>query len=346
VSNPLVSICIPTYNRPDLLERAIRSCLSQTYQTFEIIITDNSTNADSEALVQRLADPRIRYYKNTGNIGPFGNLNRAASLATGKFVKFLMDDDLMKRRCLELMVDALEKNPTVGVVMAPMDLIDDTDQRIFPKFYVFRRMEYRYRYQVGDGLIDRKKILKEFLVRDYPCCVPSGVMWRKECSDQLGIFDPAANFAVDLDLMMRFALHYDFYYIDEVLSSWRYLVVCHTATLHQKGMDIGVFYYITKKILADEKTKSLFPEGQWNKIVQDSLFFCSCRALLNGLAGIRARNSRLILDTIKTIFREDKYFINKLRIPFFVFREIWTSIFPKKIPPAREEHPGEVVARS
>lgn len=325
MSHPLVSICIPTYRRPELLERAIRSCLAQTYPHFEILITDNSPDDASGQMVARLNDARIRYQKNETNLGPFANVNRVATLATGDYVKFLMDDDLLKPRCLELMVAALEQNPGAGLAMAPMDLIDENDHRIFPRFYVFRIMAYRYRYQVGDGLIARKTLLQDFLVRDYPCCVPSGVMWRRECFTRLGYFDPQADFAVDLDFIMRVAAHWDFYYIDQVLSSWRLLAVCHTATLHQKGMNIGAFYHITRKSLADETGMRFFSPAERKKLMRDALFFCSCRALLNGLAGLRARNPRLIWDTLRTIFREDPYWWNKLRLPWFVVREIVVS---------------------
>jgi len=336
MSNPLVSICIPTYQRPELLERAIRSCLAQTYPYFEILITDNSSDETSAQMATCLNDARIHYHKNETNIGPYGNVNRVAALATGKYVKFLMDDDLLKPRCLELMVNALEKNPSAGIAMAPMDLIDGNDQRISPRFYVFRKMAFRYRYRVGDGLIERKKILHDFLVKDYPCCVPSGVMWRKECFDRLGYFDPRADFAVDLDFCMSVATSWDFYYIDQILSSWRLLTVCHTATLHQTGMNIGAFFYITQKSLANESGMRLFTPAERKKLRRDALFFCSCRALLNALAGLRARNPCLIKDTARTIFKEDPYWWNKLRLPLFIVREIWVSLFPKKLPPPRE----------
>ncbi|HNX52445.1 MAG TPA: glycosyltransferase [Pontiellaceae bacterium] len=335
MNNPLVSICIPTYQRPELLERAIQSCLAQTYPHFEILITDNSPDNASAEIVSRLNDPRIRYRKNETNLGPYGNINRVAALATGAYIKFLMDDDLIKPRCIELMVAALEKNPSAGLAMAPMELIDENDRRIFPRFYVFRKMAYRYRYQVGDGLIDRKKILQDFLVKDYPCCVPSGVMWRRECFTRLGYFDPKADFAVDLDFCMRIAAHWDFYYIDQVLSSWRLLTNCHTATLHQKGLPVEAFYYITRKCLTEEPVRKLF-ENKWRTLVRDSLFFCSCRALLNILAGLRAGNPKLIAATIQTIRKEDGHLLNFLRLPLFAIREIWGSLFPKNLPEPRQ----------
>jgi hypothetical protein len=158
-------------------------------------------------------------------------------------------------------------------------------------------------------------------------------MWRRECFDRLGYFDPQADFAVDLDFCMRVAAHWDFYYIDQVLSSWRLLTVCHTATLHQTGMNIGAFYYITNKSLSDETARQLFDQDEWKKLHRDAVFFCSCRALLNGLAGLRARNPHLIIDTIRTVFQEDPYWTNKFRLPWFVVREVWSSLFPKNLPP-------------
>jgi len=340
MNTPLVSICVPTYNRPEYLRRAVESCLAQTYPHFEVIITDNSTNEDSARMAAKWSDARVRYFSNQGNIGPFRSTNRAISLAQGQYIKLLMDDDLLKARCLELMVKAMEENPTAGIAMAPMELIDAEDRRIFPKFYVFRKMHYRYRYQAGDGLIDRWRILKDFLTRDYPCTVPSGLMFRAEALRRAGEFRPQADFAGDLEMCMRIAPEWDFYYIDEVLSSWRFMPTCHTASLHQTGLNISVFYKITRECLENRRVKELLTEygwfgNNWNQIVRDSLFFCSSRALLNGLAGLRARNPALILSTIKTIVREDPHPVNWLRLPLFVIHQIWISIFPRKLPPPR-----------
>ncbi len=332
---PLVSILIPTYNRPEYLRRAVESCLAQTYRNFEIVITDNSTNDASAKMMAKYSDPRVRYFSNDGNIGAVRSSNRAVELSQGKYIKFLMDDDLLKPRCLELMVEGLEKNPTAAMAMAPMDLIDEDDRRIYPQFYVFRRMQYRYRYQVGDGFVDRKQLLRDYLIKDYPCCVPSGMMFRGDPLRQAGPFDAKADFAGDLDMCMRIAPHYDAFYIDEVLSSWRYTTACHTASIHQTGLHIDAFYYITLRCLDDPATKEIF-KNEWGRIVKDSLYFCSCRCLLNMLAALRARSPALFWRTIRTIMREDPYITNWLRIPLFAAREIFVSIFPPKLPPARE----------
>jgi glycosyltransferase involved in cell wall biosynthesis len=331
----LVSICIPTYNRPEYLRRAVESCLGQTYSNFEIVITDNSTDDRTAKMAGRWTDPRIGYYKNEGNIGAVGSSNRAVSLAQGKYIKFLMDDDLLKPRCLELMVKAMEANPSTGIAMAPMELIDENDRRIFPKFYLFRKMHYRYRYQVGDGFVDRRRAIKDFLTRDYPCVVPSGIMYRTQALREAGEVDTAADFGGDLDWCMRLGAKWDFYYIDEVLSSWRLMTNCHTANLHTQGLKVEVFYYITRKALDTPPVQEMFRDN-WKKIKRDSMHFCSCRALLNGMAAIRARDPKLLFRTMKTVMREDPNPINWLRIPIFVAEQIWISIFPAKWPPPRE----------
>jgi glycosyltransferase involved in cell wall biosynthesis len=331
----LVSICIPTYNRPDYLRRAVESCLAQTCSDFEIVITDNSTNDETSRLAATWTDPRIRYFKNEGNIGATGSANRAVTLAEGKYIKFLMDDDLLKPRCLELLVKGMEANPSAGVAMAPMDLIDGNDRRIFPRFYVFRKMHYRFRYQVGDGLVDHERILKDFLTRDYPCTVPSGIMFRTSALREAGPFSAEADFAGDLEMCMRLATSWNFYYVDEALTSWRFLPAHHTGRLHQEGLDIDIFYWVTQKSLDNKLVQETFRDD-WKKMVRDSLFFCSCRALLNGLAGLRTRNPKLIINTIKTIMRKDRDPVNWLRLPLFVIHQIWISIFPARLPPPRE----------
>jgi hypothetical protein len=258
-------------------------------------------------------------------------------MARGKYVQILADDDLVKPKFLELMVDAFEKNPTVGVVMAPMALIDENDRRIFPRFYLFRTKLYRYRYRVGDGLIERKRVLRDFLTGpEYPCCVPSGILYRATALQPALPFDAKADFAGDVDLCMKVATEWDFYYIDQVLSAWRHTPTNHTMRTHKEGLKIEAWYYITRRCLNNKTVQEMFRD-EWDKLVRDSLFFCTFRAvMLNGLSAARARSPKLLMQTLKTVRKEDPNWTNLLRVPFFAVREIVASIFPPKQPPARE----------
>ena len=160
-------------------------------------------------------------------------------------------------------------------------------------------------------------------------------MFRYAALRQAGQFSSDYDFAGDLEMCMRLAAEWNFYYIDEVLSSWRFMPSCHTATIHQTGLKISDFYSVTRKSLANESVKKMFGD-EWGKIVRDSMFFCSCRALLNGLAGLRSRDPKLIFSTMKTIVHEDKYVLNWFRLPIFVLLRIFAAIFPRPDPPPRE----------
>ncbi len=333
MKSPVVSICIPTYNRPDLLLKALKSCLAQSYKDYEIVITDNSSNEDSKNGIESLNNSSIRYHKNEKNIGGLGNLNKALELSQGKYIKYLMDDDLLKPDCLEKMVPILDKYPDVGVVMSPLEIINENDERTHPVFYLIQKMNYLYKYRKDSGLIDKKIILFDFLARVYPCCVPTGILYRKECFNRLGLLDKNAKFAVDVEICMRFSLEYDFYYLDEVLSSWRFNPKSDTVQLHSAGMDSEVFYYITEKYLNHEKVKLLFEGKNWGKIVRKSYLFASKRSLLSILAGVRSLNFSSIFNTLRIIFHYDKYFVNKIMLPFIALAEIFggiTSWFQKR----------------
>jgi len=95
MTKPKLSIITPTHNRINLLDRAIKSVLSQTFQDFEMIIIDDSTNNETEEFIKKYKDhPKIVYLKNKKNEGlPFSR-NRGFDVAAGEWVTLLDDDDL------------------------------------------------------------------------------------------------------------------------------------------------------------------------------------------------------------------------------------------------------------
>lgn len=315
MKKPLVSICIPTHNRPDLLKQALQSATSQTYKNIEIIISDNSTDNKSKLLMSQFKDNRIKYYKNKISITSFLNVSKVAHLAKGKYIKYLLDDDLLKPDCVDKMVKVLEKYPKVGVVMAPLDIIDDKGLHIQPRFYFFKKMKYLYKYLNKNEYLNKKIIMQDFLTRIYPCCVPTGIMFRKSLFDNIGGFDEKYSYIVDLEICMNFATKMDFYYIDEFLSSWRYSSTSETVSiLHKKGIKLDIFYKLTNKYLAYTQYK------------KSSYFFASKRTAINIFAGIKSGNLNLIFETIKTILYNDPYLLNKIILPFNLFFEVIKSL--------------------
>ena len=92
---PLVSVCIPTYNRAATACEAVRSALAQTYSDLEVVVDDASDDETCEPL-RALEDPRVVLYRNAQRLGQVGNRNRTIELANGEFVKFLDSDDALE----------------------------------------------------------------------------------------------------------------------------------------------------------------------------------------------------------------------------------------------------------
>jgi glycosyltransferase involved in cell wall biosynthesis len=113
---PLVSVLLTAWNREKYIAEAIESVLTSTLTDFELIITDNASTDSTVDIIKQFAakDNRIRFYVNEANLGDYPNRNRAASYATGKYIKYIDSDDVMYEHALQVMVAAMEKFPEAG----------------------------------------------------------------------------------------------------------------------------------------------------------------------------------------------------------------------------------------
>jgi glycosyltransferase involved in cell wall biosynthesis len=123
-SEPRVSIGAPVYNGERFLQAALNSLLQQTFEDFELIISDNgSTDGTAEICRQAAAaDPRVRYFRSDDNRGAAWNHNRVIELARGEYFTWASHDDLWHPQFVERCVAALDRDPTV--VFARANAID------------------------------------------------------------------------------------------------------------------------------------------------------------------------------------------------------------------------------
>jgi len=110
-----ITVCIPTYNRSDLLGTAINSVLRQDFKKFDILIIDNNSSDNTEIVVKEFKDNRIRFIKNKRNLGFHGNLQKCLDTASSKYIIFLADDDFFLQGALKKLYMALEENPSIIV---------------------------------------------------------------------------------------------------------------------------------------------------------------------------------------------------------------------------------------
>ena len=121
---PLVSILLPAY-RERFFGEALASALAQTLADTEIVVCDDSPGEAIGAIVRAAAHPRVRYVRNPANLGFSGNFTQAFTLARGKYVKFLNDDDRLHPRCVETLAGVLESNPPVALATSRRAVIDE-----------------------------------------------------------------------------------------------------------------------------------------------------------------------------------------------------------------------------
>jgi glycosyltransferase involved in cell wall biosynthesis len=119
INTSLVTIGIPTYNRPEGLARTLKCITEQTYKNIEIIVSDNcSTNDETDLIVQKFQqnDCRIKYVKQPFNIGPAANFDFLKNNAAGKYFAWAADDDFCSLHFVEALVKELELDPELVLV--------------------------------------------------------------------------------------------------------------------------------------------------------------------------------------------------------------------------------------
>ena len=129
----LISVIMSVYNGEKYLVQAIDSILNQTYQNFEFIIIDDCSTDNSSHILQEYAkkDSRIKIIKKEKNIGIKGfieNLNLGISIAEGKYIARMDQDDVSLPERFQKQVDFLENNPEITLVGAQLNLINEQNK--------------------------------------------------------------------------------------------------------------------------------------------------------------------------------------------------------------------------
>lgn len=127
MSDPVVSIVLPTHNGARFLRQAVESCLAQTFRQWELILVDDASTDETPRLIREsaAADPRIRSVRHETNRKLPGALNSGFALAQGKYLTWTSDDNAYRPHALARMVEFLDARPDVAVVYADYAVIDE-----------------------------------------------------------------------------------------------------------------------------------------------------------------------------------------------------------------------------
>ncbi|MGJ8745220.1 glycosyltransferase family 2 protein [Polaribacter sp.] len=172
-SSNLVSILIPTYNRRDLVVRAIDSALNQTYKNIEIIVSDNCSSDDTVKHLKKLYinKEQVKIFESSTNTGPVSNWVNCIKKSSGDYLKLLFSDDTLHENYIAETVKVLKENDNVGFVYTPIIIETNSKKRLFYRTYNFskkvlsKKIENRFLLDInvpvspGAALFRRKDLL-------------------------------------------------------------------------------------------------------------------------------------------------------------------------------------------
>lgn len=154
---PRLSIGLPVYNGERLLPEAIEALLGQSYKDFELIISDNASTDRTAEICHSYEeqDSRVRYIRQSRNIGMIPNHNFLVGVARGEFFKWASHDDLYARDFLQRCMDALDKHPEAALAHAWCVLMSEVGEPLqffrYPEATAASRAPDRFRSMLVDG---------------------------------------------------------------------------------------------------------------------------------------------------------------------------------------------------
>lgn len=219
MTEPLVSILVPTYNGERFLRPAVRSALAQTYRNIEVILVDDaSTDRTPEILAAFSAeDARVRVIRQEHNVGAAMNWTTALEEARGEYVKYVLHDDVLASDCLRDLVRGMEASPEALMAFSRRVLIDE-DGRPIPNHELPKLRD-------RPGLIDGFE-LGNFALES--CTNPIGeattVLFRRSAVDPAGWWQAdgrQVDVLADLKLWLTLLSRGPAFYTPRVLSRFR-----------------------------------------------------------------------------------------------------------------------------
>jgi cellulose synthase/poly-beta-1,6-N-acetylglucosamine synthase-like glycosyltransferase len=215
--NPDISVIIPTFHRELELGQAIDSALATDGLSLEVLVLDDSAAGTAFDAAHASGDPRVRYVKcDTPSQGrPALVRNVGASLARGRYLHFLDDDDWLESGALAALASCLDTTPHAGMAFGAIIPFGDDEP-------VLRHQQsyFRTAARVARGLRGRMELVANLLALP-TILINSACMARRECFLACGGYDGDIPVCEDVDLWMRIARATDYVYLDRPIVHYR-----------------------------------------------------------------------------------------------------------------------------
>lgn len=305
------TIVCATFNRSNLLRRAINSVLKQQFSNFELIIVNDGSTDDTRDTVKSIKDERIVYIEHENNLGSNAAFNTGVQKAKGKYVALLGDDDELSERALQMAFDIFNESPYNKMKIVIFNCVDVETNRISGK-YLEKETVVKY-----DDLLCQK------LSGDYWFIVersifPSGKIFDEDSWAGAGM------------AWMRLLRVFDAYYIPKIAYyAYRKHDSTRLTNIQTNSKNWQLHEYTTKKLLGEfgEDMKAICPRI-YSKQLENLAFY----QLMN--KNFRTARLNLILS-LKKEFTISAFglllltFLGNRNQILFIYERLWKNFFMK-----------------
>lgn len=217
MENIKISIVVPAYNREELIQDAIKSCINQTKKIDDIVIIDNHSNDHTFLIAKKYAllYKNIRVFRNKKNIGMVNNWNRGIKLAKENYVSILHSDDLLPKNWCHIVKSFIERNyqKNIGLYFGTLSCCKIKKKiKITSKIKPFAENEF----------LPKQKSLEKLWSNFYGNPNASAaVIYKREIFQKIGFFDPANKTEADQEFHIRTLNRFNSFYIAKNLVFYR-----------------------------------------------------------------------------------------------------------------------------
>tara|TARA_B100000989_G_C19531388_1_gene470148 strand:- start:844 stop:1704 length:861 start_codon:yes stop_codon:yes gene_type:complete len=205
---PKYSICIPTFNRSEVVINALNSATNQENQDFEILIVDNNSDENHKTFLEEYLDgaslKNLTYIRNSHNIGMFKNWDKCIDIAKGEYISILSDDDLLAPNFLTNIDCVVERYPNSAY------FVKKNEFEILQPFFSPRRGKP---FDVSNVRRLNRNIFKWF----NGIGPPAGFVFPKSVGSSIR-FNAKQYPSADYDFFIKISKALDIFYLDEVLA--------------------------------------------------------------------------------------------------------------------------------
>lgn len=249
---PLVCICVPSFNAQDSIIETMDTIRSQTYSNIEIHIFDNASNDKTVAIIKAIADERIYIHQAESTGTAESNFTRCLNLGRGDYTAIFHADDLYAPNIIEKEVELLEKNRDTSGILTFATQIDEQGREgqtyLAPRSLNVKRGEIK--------LLDAVSLFKAVLENDNFLFCPSAMIRTRVCIEELKEWKGTQfKSSADLDVWLRLAAYDQVALLNEPLLFYRVGENQYTAEYRKKRKVRADIFLVLDYWLKKDKIK-------------------------------------------------------------------------------------------